>query len=199
MCYKNQLVLTGEINDFGAPIMVNVNKSFRTGLELQAAVKITRNLQWKGNSTFSMNKVKDFIEYVDNWDTWGQESFEHGTTDLAFSPNATGNSRFIFNPVNNLEFSFVSTFVGKQYIDNTSNDDRILDAWFVNHLNAEYSFNTRLFDRITFRALVNNLFNEKYESNAWVYSYIYDGERYKMDGYFPQAGINFMFGIDFKF
>ena len=199
MCYKNQLVLTGEINDVGAPVMVNVDKSFRTGLELQAAVKITRNLQWNGNSTFSLNKVKDFVEYVDNWDTWGQESFALGTTDLAFSPNFTGNSRFIFTPINNLEFSFVSTYVGKQYIDNTSNDDRMLNAWFVNQLNAEYSFDTRIFEKITLRAMVNNLFNEKYESNAWVYSYIYDGERYKMDGYFPQAGTNFMFGVDFKF
>jgi iron complex outermembrane receptor protein len=199
MCYKNQLVLTGEINDVGAPIMVNVDNSFRTGIELQAGVKITPTLQWNGNTTFSINKVKDFIEYVDNWDTWGQESYELGTTDLAFSPNVTANSRFTFSPVNNLEINIVSSYVGKQYIDNTSNRDRILDAWFVNNLNAEYSMNTKLFEEITFRLLVNNLFNEKYESNAWVYSYISEGERYKMDGYFPQAGTHFMFGIDFKF
>jgi len=59
--------------------------------------------------------------------------------------------------------------------------------------------NTKLFEEITFRLMVNNLFNEKYESNAWVYSYISEGERYKMDGYFPQAGTHFMFGIDFVF
>lgn len=199
MCYKNQLVLTGEINDVGAPIMVNVDKSFRTGIELQAAIKITPTLLWNGNTTFSINKIKDFTEYVDNWDTWGQESYDLGTTDLAFSPNVTANSRFTYSPVNNLELSFVSSFVGKQYIDNTSNEDRILDAWFVNNLNAEYSIKTKLFEEITFRLMVNNLFNEKYESNAWVYSYIFEGERTKMDGYFPQAGTHFMFGIDFKF
>jgi iron complex outermembrane receptor protein len=199
MCYKNQLVLTGEINDVGAPVMVNVDKSFRTGVELQAGVKIIPNLQWNVNTTFSMNKIKDFMEYVDNWDTWGQEVFDLGITDLAFSPDFTGNSQFVFSPVDNLELSFVSTYVGKQFVDNTSNNDRALDAWFVNHLNAEYSFDTKLFEKITVRAMVNNLFNQKYESNAWVYSYIYEGERYKMDGYFPQAGINFMFGVDFKF
>jgi len=199
MCYKNQLVLTGEINDVGAPIMVNVDKSFRTGIELQAGVKITPTLQWNGNTTFSINKVKDFIEYVDNWDTWGQETFELGTTDLAFSPNFNGNSRFTWSPINNLDINLVSSYVGKQYIDNTSNNDRILDAWFVNNLNADYTFNTKLFEKITLRLMVNNLFNEKYESNAWVYSYIYEGERAKMDGYFPQAGTHFMFGVDFKF
>ena len=199
MCYKNQLVLTGEINDVGAPIMVNVDKSFRTGIELQAGVKITSTLQWNGNTTFSINKVKNFIEYIDNWDTWGQETYELGTTDLAFSPNIIASSRFTFSPVSKLEFNFISSYVGKQFIDNTSNDDRVLNAWFVNNLNAEYSVNTKLFEEITLRLMVNNLFNEKYESNAWVYSYIYEGERNKMDGYFPQAGTHFMFGIDFYF
>lgn len=199
MSYKNQLVLTGEINDVGAPIMVNVDKSFRTGIELQAAVKIAGSLKWDGNVSLAMNKVKNFTEYVDNWDTWGQESFELGTTDLAFSPNFTGNSRFIFSPADKFDISFVSSYVGKQYIDNTSNDERALDAWFVNNLNAEYNFNTKLFENITLRLMVNNLFNEKYESNAWVYSYIYEGTRTKMDGYFPQAGTHFMFGVDFKF
>lgn len=199
MNYKNQLVLTGEINDVGAPIMVNVDKSFRTGLELQAGVKITPKIQWNGNTTFSVNKVKDFTEYVDNWDTWGQETYELGTTDLAFSPDFIGNSRFVFSPVNNMEFSFVSSFVGKQFIDNTSDKDRMLDSYFVNNLTADYTFSTKLFEKITLRVMVNNLFNEKYESNAWVYSYIYEGERTKMDGYFPQAGTNFMFGVDFRF
>ncbi len=199
MCYKNQLVLTGEINDVGAPIMVNVDRSFRTGLELQAGVQILKNLQWNGNVAVSLNKIKDFTEYVDNWDTWGQEVFELGTTDLAFSPNFIGNSQFVFNPVKNMNLSFISSYIGKQYIDNTSSENRILNPWFVNHLNAEYTLATGLFEEITIRAMVNNLFNEKYESNAWVYSYIYEGERFKMDGYFPQAGTHFMMGLDFKF
>ncbi len=199
MCYKNQLVLTGEINDVGAPNMVNVDRSFRTGLELQAGVQILKNLQWNGNVAVSLNKIKDFTEYVDNWDTWGQEVFELGTTDLAFSPNFIGNSQFVFNPVKNMNLSFISSYIGKQYIDNTSSENRILNPWFVNHLNAEYTLATGLFEEITIRAMVNNLFNEKYESNAWVYSYIYEGERFKMDGYFPQAGTHFMMGLDFKF
>ena len=199
MNYKNQLVLTGEINDVGAPIMVNVDKSYRTGLELAAGVKITPTLRWNGNTTISSNKIEDFTEYVDNWDTWGQESNFLGKTDLAFSPNFTANSQFAFNPVANLEISLISVYAGKQFIDNTANADRALDAWFVNNLTAAWSFKTNLFEQITIRGMVNNLFNEKYESNAWVYSYIYEGTRYKMDGYFPQSGTNFLIGIDFKF
>jgi len=199
MCYKNQLVLTGEINDVGAPIMANVDKSFRTGLELQAGVKIVKNLQWNGNATFSLNKINDFIEYVDNWDTWGQEEYNLGTTDLAFSPNVIFNSEFVYSPAERLSLSFISTYVGQQYINNTSNDDRTLDAYFVNNLKVDYAFTTTLFEEIKLHFMVYNLFNHTYESNAWVYSYIYEGDRYKMDGYFPQAGIHFMFGVDFKF
>ncbi|HSH20443.1 MAG TPA: TonB-dependent receptor, partial [Draconibacterium sp.] len=199
MCYKNQLVLTGEINDVGAPIMVNVDKSFRTGIELQAGVKITSKWRWNGNSTLSLNKVKDFIEYVDNWDTWGQESFELGTTDLAFSPNVIANSQFVYTPAEGFNLAFISQYVGKQYIDNTSNNDRTIEAYFVNSLKADYAFKTKLFEEITLHFMVNNLFNHTYESNAWVYSYLSGGERGKIDGYYPQAGAHFMFGVDFKF
>ena len=199
MNYKNQLVLTGEINDVGAPIMVNVDKSYRTGIELMAAVKITGGLQWKGNTTISENKIMDFTEFVDNWDTWTQESFYLGKTFLAFAPGFTGNSQFIYSPVKNLDLILISSYVGKQYIDNTSNSDRLLHSWFVNSINASYTIKPGFFKSITFRLLVNNLFDEKYESNAWVYSYISEGKRLKMDGYFPQAGTNFMIGADFKF
>ncbi len=199
MKYNDQLVLTGEINDVGAPIMVNVDDSYRQGVELQAAVMITRNLQWQANATFSRNKIENFTEYVDNWDTWEQEAFNHGTTDIAFSPNVISNSRLLFEPLKNLNLALVTSYVGKQFIDNTSSDDRQLDAYLVNSLKADYMIRTGLFSNITFHLMVNNLFNESYENNAWVYSYILGDGRYKMDGYFPQAGRHFMMGIDFKF
>ena len=199
MHYKNQLVVTGQINDVGAPIMVNANKSYRTGIELQAGIKLTKNTVWNLNATISSNKIKDFVEYVDNWDTWEQEIFELGTTDLAFSPALIANSQLKFSPLGNLNIGFTSSYVGKQFIDNTSNNERTLNSYFINNLKFDYALKTNLFEEITLHALINNLFNEKYESNAWVYSYILGGERFKMDGYFPQAGIQFMLGVDFNF
>jgi iron complex outermembrane recepter protein len=199
MHYNHQLALTGQINDVGSPIMVNVDKSYRTGMELNWGVKILPSLQWDANATFSKNKIKDFTEYIDDWDTGGQQAKALGTTDLAFSPNTTGNSQLRWSPFLNTGISLVSHYAGKQYIDNTSSDDRVLEAWMVNSLIADYKFSTELFDQVTLRLMVNNLFDTEYESNAWVYSYLLDGQRYKMDGYFPQAGIHFMFGIDIRF
>jgi len=199
MLYKDQLILTGEINDVGAPIMVNVDDSYRTGIELVAGAKITNRLKWDINATFSQNKIKDFTEYVDNWDTWGQEAENLGKTDLAFSPNVIVNSQLSFQPAKALSVSLLSNYVSDQYIDNTSNEDRKLDTWFVNNLKIDYSFKGILFKEVKLHLMVNNLFDAEYESNAWVYSYYYGGTRYKMDGYYPQAGIHYFAGIDIRF
>lgn len=199
MDYNDQLVLTGEINDVGSPVMTNVEKSYRTGIELQTAIKITDKIEWEMNATLSRNKIKNFTEYVDNWDTWSQVSTNLGETDLSFSPAIIMGSNFRFMPFKNFEIRMFSKYVGKQYIDNTSGESRILNPWFVNDLNFQYIFSPKLVDQIRIKLQINNLFNEEYETNAWVYRYIVDGENKIMDGYFPQAARNFLVGLNFRF
>ncbi len=201
MLYDDQLIQTGEINDVGSAIMVNVDDSYRAGVELSAGLKLSRSLSLDANATFSQNKIKNFTEHVDNWDKGKnqQDAFELGKTDLAFSPNVIVNGQLSYKPIEALSFSLLTNYVGDQYIDNSSNEDRKLDAWFVNNLKAEYSIKPGLFDEIKLHVMVNNLFDVEYSGNAWVYSYIVGDQRYKMDGYFPQAGIHFLAGIDFKF
>jgi iron complex outermembrane receptor protein len=198
MFYHNQLVLTGQINDVGAPVMTNVKNSYRYGLEMQWGVRWLSSLQWDGNMTLSRNRIVDFTEYVDDWDTGIQKSFYLGTTDLAFSPGLTANSQLAWKP-GRLSFKLVSSFTGKQFIDNSSSTDRVLDAYFVSNFIMDYTVKIRLFKAFTLHMMINNLFNADYESNAWVYSYYYGNQRFKMDGYFPQAGRNFMFGMEISF
>lgn len=199
MSYKNQLILTGEINDVGSAIMSNVDDSYRAGIELLAGFKLAPALNWEVNATLSRNKILNFAEYVDNWDTWGQEVYMLGTTDIAFSPNVVANSILRYNPMKGLQLILSSQYVGKQYIDNSSSQDRSLDAYLVNNLLISYSLLPDFAREVEFTLLVNNLFNEEYETNAWVYSYLLGGERYKMDGYFPQAGTHFLLGINIRF
>ena len=199
MDYDNQLVLTGEINDVGSPVMTNVEKSYRTGIELQTAIQIADKIEWEMNATLSRNKIKNFTEYVDNWDTWSQVSTNLGETDISFSPAIIMGSNFKFNLFENFEIRMFSKYVGKQYIDNTSGESRILNPWFVNDLNFQYSFSQKWVDQIRVKLQINNLFNEEYETNAWVYRYIVDGENKIMDGYFPQASRNFLVGLNFRF
>jgi iron complex outermembrane recepter protein len=202
MNYHNQLVLTGMINSVGEAIMTNVPESYRAGIEISASANIFAWLKWNISGTLSRNRIRDFTEYVDNYDSlWnftGQASSDLGTTDLSFSPGIILGNTFNFIPVRNLTVSLISRYVGKQYVDNTSSDDRALQPWFVNNMSLGYSFRTRVFRELGINLLINNIFSTKYESNGWVYRYYFNGQPSESNGYFPQALINFLIGITIK-
>ncbi|MEA3504183.1 MAG: TonB-dependent receptor [Bacteroidota bacterium] len=200
MKYNDQLVLTGKINNVGSAIMSNVDDSYRTGIEISGGTRILDNLTWDANISLSRNKINNFVEYVDNWSApYEQISKDLGTTDISFSPNTVAGSQIKYEPIKNLNISFLSKYVSDQHIDNTSNKERKLDAYFVNDLRFNYTFKFGWFKAVDVNISINNLFNQEYETNAWVYRYYYNGVEGSMDGYFPQAGTNFMAGIKFKF
>ncbi len=196
MDYTDQLVLTGEINNVGDPIMRNVKDSYRAGVELMGGIRILPNLSWDANLTLSSNKIKNFTTFVDDWDNWGEQKEVYlGTTDISFSPSIISGSKINWEPVDDLELNLLSKYVGKQYIDNTASEKRKLDPYFVNDILISYKIKTGWVESMELTLQVNNVLDEKYETNAWVYRYIYGGEQYKMTGYFPQAGTNFMAGL----
>ncbi len=200
MDYKDQLVLTGEINDVGAAIMTNVPDSYRAGIELMAGVQIFKFLKWDVNATFSRNKVRDFTEFIDNWSPPYEQKKNHlGATDLSFSPEIVAGSMINYQSAIGLEISLNSKYVSRQYIDNTSSESRSLNPYFINDLVINYTFKTNFIREIGLNLMINNLFDIEYETYAWVYRYYYKGAYYEMDGYFPQAGINVMGGISLSF
>jgi iron complex outermembrane recepter protein len=195
MHYNNQLILTGKINDVGDAIMANVDKSYREGIELMAGIKFLEKFNWNVNATISSNKINNFTEYVEDWDNGGLITNVIGKTDLAYAPKLTASSVLSLKPCAAFEISILSNYVGNQYIDNTANDDRKLNSYLINNLKFDFTLKQKLFKELKFNLLINNIFNKEYESNAWVYSYFYEGKRNKMDGYFPQAGTNFIFSV----
>lgn len=200
MDYKDQLVLSGEINDVGAAIMTNVPRSYRFGIEIMAGIQISKSLKWDVNATFSRNKVKDFTDHIDNYSPPYEQITSHlGTTDLYFSPDFLSGSKLNYSPLKGLEVMLNSKYVSRQYIDNTSNISRSLDPYFVNDLVINYSFKTNFIKEITLHFMINNLFNVEYETSAWVYRYYHDGQYYETDGYFPQAGMNILGGLSLSF
>ena len=199
MYYEDQLVLTGNINDVGGAIMENVDQSYRIGIEFALGVKPIDWIELQGNITLSQNKILNFVSYTDNWDTWGQEIEELGTTDISFSPNIIANSSIKVMPIENFEILLISQYVGDQYLDNTSNKDRKLDAYFVNNLRLDYSIATSWLKNANIYVQVNNIFDTEYISNAWIYPFYSGGNLNYLDGYYPQAGINFMTGINLRF
>ena len=206
MDYTDQLVLTGEINDVGSAIMTNVKDSYRAGIEVSGSIKPNTWFRWDLNATFSQNKILNYKGYVDNWDYWSdpenepyQVVEELGTSNLSFSPSVMFNSKLDVEPLKELHLSLISRYVGKQFIDNTSSEARILNPYFVNDLRVSYAFYPQFMEEIAVHIQVSNLFNVQYETNAWIYRYYSEGEEGVYDGFFPQAGTHVMAGIRLKF
>lgn len=203
MQYKNQLVLSGELNDVGSNVRANVDNSYRRGVELEGSIKLTKGLKWAGNVTFSQNKIEAFSETVYDygliWDQYNEVVTEFKETDISFSPSVTTSSLISYEPVDNLVIGLQSKYVGEQYLDNTSNNSRMIDAYFINDLNIRYQFETNFIKQIGLQLMVNNVLDVEYESNGYTWGYMAEGRHYQQNNYYPQAGRNFLFAVNLKF
>jgi iron complex outermembrane receptor protein len=214
MNYDNQLIKTGEINDVGYFTSENVKKSFRRGIEIEGSILLSKKLAWAANMTLSENKIDTFIQYIDSWDTGGQQETIYTETDLAFSPSIIWASQLTYNFQDNLSLDFITKYVGEQFIDNSSSEDRKLDDYLVNNLRLSYSFNSKIFNYARLSLQINNLFDEEYVSSAWIYRFVSNGYDpseddhyvtkgsdggYNMAGYFPEATRNYLIGLTLGF
>lgn len=182
MRYKDQLILTGRLDDVGAPIRANTEKSYRLGFEFDATIALSDKFTLRPNFTLSSNKNVDLAvdgEY-------------YGTTKIAYSPEVIAGNVIVYKPIEGLYLSLLQKYVGEQYMNNIELPAAKLADYFVNDFNASYEIKPiSIFKSITITALVNNILNKKYISNGamWdVYPY-----------YYPQAGRNFLIGLNLKF
>ncbi|MDA9066946.1 TonB-dependent receptor [Flavobacteriales bacterium] len=218
MLYKNQLVSTGALNDVGASVRTNIKDSYRMGIEIEGGVQITKGLKWSGNITISQNRIQNWTEYVEAYDSnfayiGVSEGIDYENTALAFSPSIIASSIIEFFPykqfdgprmanrIDNLSISLISKYVGEQFVDNTGSSDRMLDAYFVHDLRINYDIKFRTgLDKITIFGSIYNLTNQLYSANAWVYRYTFDGSDPITDmGFYPQATTNLLIGLNLKF
>ncbi len=213
MNYTDQLVLTGDLDDVGDAIRENVEDSYRAGIELQAGYKFSEQFRIDANATFSQNKIKefDYVVYDTQYDpnTYSVVSYEpvvtkFEDTDISFSPNVIFGNTLTYSPIKNGNIALISKYVGKQFLDNTSSDSKSMDAYFVNNINISYKLKPKWIKEIAFNVLVNNVFNDKYVSNGYTYSYYYRPENSSdspitENFYYPQATTNFLVGATLKF
>lgn len=198
MNYNNQLVLTGQINDVGAYTRTNIPSSYRMGIEFQASAKVNTWFNFAGNLTLSENKIKSFAEYIDNYDNGLQNKVQHQNKDIAFSSNMISSLTLNFIPAKNAEISILNKYVGKQYLDNTQNENRMLKGFMTQDLRAIYALRKKLPKEVQFILQVNNIFNKLYEPNGYTFSYIYNGVTTTENYFYPMGGTNLMFAINIK-
>jgi iron complex outermembrane recepter protein len=202
MRYKDQLVLTGELNDVGASVRTNVDDSYRMGVELEGAFRFSPKWQWNGNITLSRNKIQSFTEvlydYGLNFDEYNVVEKTYKDTDISFSPGFIAGSSLSYFPVRGMEVTWLSKYVGKQFLDNTSNNDRRIDPYFVNDVRITFQLKPRFTREINFSVLINNILNEEYESNGYTWGYLGGGADYRENYYYPQVGRNVMMMVGVK-
>lgn len=203
MDYKNQLIPTGELNDVGSAIRQNVPDSYRAGIELQAGVRLLPELEWSGNATFSRNKIDEYQQFIDVYDAGfafiGQESRTYEDTDISFSPSFIGNSILNFTQ-NGFSAELVTKYVSRQYLDNTQTEARSIDPYLVNDIRLGYNFSSLpVLSGLQANLQVNNILDEKYETNGYTFGYIVGGDEQHFNYYYPQAGRNFRLQLSFRF
>ena len=194
MKYQDQLVLTGAVNSTGDAIRKNVDASYRLGMEASMNYQISKRLLWNGNVTLSQNRIQHFKEDILDYDTYEQDVIHHENTDIAYSPSVIAGNTLTYTN-GSFEASLLSKYVGKQYLDNTSNEARSIKAYTTQDIRLKYS----LKKGPSFTLLLNNVLNELYSSNGYTYSYRYAGETTTENFYYPQAGFNFLLGASIRF
>ena len=203
MIYKNQLVLTGAVNESGSSIRTNVDWSYRAGVELDGRVTISPKLSLMANLTLSQNRIREFTEvlydYGINFNEYNEIQNVYHNTNIAYSPSVIASSGLSYKLFRGFEASWLMKHVGKQFIDNTSNGNRAIDAYTINDLRLTYAFNPRGMREVSFSFLLNNVFNVEYESNGYTYGYLAGPQVYRQNFYYPQAGTNFMTMVSLRF
>jgi iron complex outermembrane receptor protein len=205
MDYYNQLVLNGQINDVGGYIRTNVDRSYRTGIELEYGISVTKWFQWNANLSLSRNRILVYEEFVDlydeNFDYLGNginRSYEN--TPIAFSPDVVGASILSFKPLKGLGIDFISKYVGQQYLDNSGDQNRALDPYLVHDLRLNYSIVPgKMAKQLVFGLLINNIGNLMYSANGYTYPYVFNGDFMADNTLYPQAGTNFLANVQLRF
>jgi len=199
MRYKNQLVATGALNDVGSPVFENSGKSYRAGIEIEGAIKIIPKVMLQPNLTLSTNKNEDFYFERDGVLT------NLGNTNIAYSPNMVIGNALTYSPINTLQISLLTKYVGKQYMGNIDAEKSILPDYNTSDLNINYEWKiNKGIKSIVFSGLINNIFDRTYESNGYFYTYNDNWSGPVIStiegvGFYPQAGINFLAGMNLKF
>jgi len=206
MDYNNQMVQTGKLNDVGYKLMENVKDSYRGGFEIEAGIPFLKKFRFDANATFSHNKIKNYIAYFDQYTNsddyeWvGQISKEYNKTNISYSPNIVSVVGLTYQPTSAWMFNIFGKYVGKQYLDNTSDDLKSLEAYFASNITVGYTFQDTPIGKISVQGYINNLFNSEFVANGWAATDTFqDGSSINYVGYYPQATRNFLLRMTISF
>ncbi len=199
MQYKDQLVVTGELNDVGSALRRNVPNSYRRGIELIWTGRIMPKVTLESNLTLSRNKIRNFEDIYYNYDSGTTVREVHNLTDIALSPDVIGFIGITDRHLPGTAIGLNCKYVGKQFLDNTLNNNRKINDYYTLNLHFEKTFKGKKSTILILKGMVNNLNSIYYSNNGYTFKYVSSGQLVVENFYYPQSLINFMLGLDFKF
>lgn len=186
MHYTDQLVLTGALDNVGYPIRKNVGTSYRQGIEISSKWNVFEQLTLSENFTFSNNRNVNYIQSIGDTATRNL-----GSTPISYSPQIIANINATLHLPLNLDLEIIPRYVSEQHLTNEGDDRYVLPAYFITDLRLSGSWSFDGVSRLRAYAMANNVFSEEYASNG------YASGGYM--GFYPQAPINYMFGLELSF
>ncbi|WP_306640298.1 TonB-dependent receptor [Sanyastnella coralliicola] len=203
MNYTDQLVLTGDLNDVGTPVRTNVAESYRRGVEAEFGYRPFRRLLLVANATYSQNKIQDFTELIFDYDVNAFQETELGETDISFSPDLIASAQVIYTFLQrgrlSAEAAWQTKYVSEQYLDNTSNSERVIPSYLVNDFRMAFYVRDWGMRQLSVNLMVNNVLDETYVNNGYTYGFIDGGSRIHEEFFYPQAGRNYLVGLTLRF
>lgn len=199
MQYKNQLVVTGELNDVGNSLRKNVANSYRRGIELMWTSEVAKKLVLETNLTLSQNKILNFEDVYFNYDSNTNVRVAYNKTDIAFSPSVIGFAGITDKHLRNTDLTLNFKYVGKQYLDNTLNNSRKINPYYTLNFIVQKTVKLKNSGVLAIKGMVNNITSIYYSNNGYTFKYVTSGQLVQENFYYPQAPLNFLIGLDFKF
>jgi iron complex outermembrane receptor protein len=201
MRYRNQLVLSGQLDDVGNAIHTNVRDSYRTGLEAQVAWQPVKAVNFTGNITASRNKIDNYTDYLADYDQGGEKATNYGQTNISFSPSLTAAYTLEVEALPGLRLATLARYAGRQYLDNTSTEARSIDPYYVQDVRLRYLWQPQRLGlrEVELAVLVNNVLGAEYENNGYTYGYISGGQSQYYNFLYPQAKTNFLASLNLRF
>lgn len=200
MRYRDQLVLSGQLDDVGSPIHTNVRDSYRTGLELQAAARLANKLTLSPTATLSRNKINNYTDYLADYDQGGERATTYPQTDISFSPSLTFAYTVEYEPLPGLKLATLARYAGRQYLDNTSTARRSIAPYYVQDVRLRYLWHPAQLGlrEVELAVLLNNVLGAEYVNNGYTYGYLSGGREQYFSYFYPQAKTNFLASLNLR-
>jgi iron complex outermembrane receptor protein len=200
MSYRNQLVNTGQLNDVGTALRANVASSYRRGVELMGFVSANDKISLSSTLTLSQNRILDYRDVTYDANYSPVVAAEGRTTTISYAPAVVSAHTLEGQPLRGLRLALLLKTVGRQYLDNTTNDYRSLPGYGVLDLRLRYALHPKFMKEIELAVLVNNLLSREYSANGYTYGYVgASGNQETFNWYFPQAKRNFLASVNLRF